>query len=70
MAAKRMLRMQWPLRIEKCFAAQCREVGSLLRCLDEWCAHEQGLDLYYPSHRHLTGGLRAVIDILREHSSR
>lgn len=40
--------------------------GRLIRCLDEWCAYDDGLFLYYPSRRHLSAGLRAMIDLLRE----
>ncbi len=39
--------------------------GALMRCLDDWCAPENGLYLYYPSRRHLSAGLRAVIDTLK-----
>jgi DNA-binding transcriptional LysR family regulator len=39
--------------------------GALIRCLDDWCAFDDGLFLYYPSRRYLSGGLRAVIDILK-----
>ncbi|MER9402947.1 LysR family transcriptional regulator [Mesorhizobium caraganae] len=39
--------------------------GALIRCLDDWCAPDDGLCLYYPSRRYLSSGLRAVIDILR-----
>jgi len=68
------------LMVEACFAGlstrpregrvwQHISANSLLRCLGEWFAVEQGLYLCYPSHRHLSGGLRAVIDVLRTHSS-
>jgi DNA-binding transcriptional LysR family regulator len=39
--------------------------GALIRCLDDWCAFDDGLCLYYPSRRYLSAGLRAVIDMLR-----
>jgi DNA-binding transcriptional LysR family regulator len=39
--------------------------GALLRCLDDWCAPDDGLFLYYPSRRYLSAGLRALIDMLR-----
>jgi DNA-binding transcriptional LysR family regulator len=39
--------------------------GSLIRCLDDWCAPENALYLYYPSRRYLSAGLRAVIDTLK-----
>lgn len=41
------------------------EDGSLLRCLDSWCAPDESLHLYYPSHRHLSAGLKALIHRLR-----
>lgn len=39
--------------------------GSLIRCLDEWCAPDDGLFLYYPSRRHASAGLRALIAQLK-----
>jgi DNA-binding transcriptional LysR family regulator len=39
--------------------------GALVRCLDEWCAFDDGLFLYYPSRRHVSAGLRALIGILK-----
>jgi DNA-binding transcriptional LysR family regulator len=45
-------------------AASLRD-GSLIRCLDEWCPLEEGLFLYFPSRKHQTAGLRAVIDALK-----
>lgn len=39
--------------------------GALIRCLDDWCAPDDGLFLYYPSRRHLSAGLRALIGMLR-----
>lgn len=41
------------------------ESGALIRCLDDWCAPEDGLYLYYPSHRHLSAGLKALIEVLK-----
>jgi DNA-binding transcriptional LysR family regulator len=41
------------------------EQGKLIRCLDDWCAPEEWLYLYYPDRRHLSAGLRAVIDVMR-----
>jgi DNA-binding transcriptional LysR family regulator len=39
--------------------------GTLIRCLDDWCAFDDGLHLYYPSRRHISAGLRALIDMLK-----
>ncbi|MDX8510262.1 LysR family transcriptional regulator [Mesorhizobium captivum] len=40
--------------------------GALIRCLDDWCAPDDGLFLYYPSRRHVSAGLRAVIDMMKK----
>jgi hypothetical protein len=34
--------------------------------LEDWTPPFPGLRLYYPRHRHMTAGLRAFIDLLRE----
>ncbi|WP_019832896.1 LysR family transcriptional regulator [Sphingomonas sp. PR090111-T3T-6A] len=39
--------------------------GQLVECLASWCAPEDWLYLYYPTRRHISAGLRAVIDALR-----
>jgi DNA-binding transcriptional LysR family regulator len=39
--------------------------GRLLECLALWCAPEDWLYLYYPARKHLSAGLRAVIEALR-----
>jgi DNA-binding transcriptional LysR family regulator len=39
--------------------------GRLIRCLDAWCAPEDWLYLYYPSRKHMSAGLRAVVEALR-----
>ena len=41
------------------------EAGTLRRCLEDWCAVRDDLFLYYPSRRHISGGLRALIDRLK-----
>ncbi|ATY31061.1 LysR family transcriptional regulator [Sphingomonas psychrotolerans] len=41
------------------------EAGRLIRCLDEWIVPEDWLYLYYPARRHMSAGLRAVIEALR-----
>jgi DNA-binding transcriptional LysR family regulator len=39
--------------------------GRLVRCLDEWCPPEDWFHLYYPSRRHMSAGLRAVVDAMK-----
>lgn len=41
------------------------ESGRLVACLSEWCPPEDGPYLYYPTRRHNSAGLRAVIEALR-----
>lgn len=41
------------------------ENGQLISCLEPWCAPEDWLYLYYPMRKHLSAGLRAVIETLR-----
>jgi DNA-binding transcriptional LysR family regulator len=40
--------------------------GHLQAVLEDWTPPFPGLRLYYPRHRHMTAGLRAFIDLLRE----
>jgi DNA-binding transcriptional LysR family regulator len=40
--------------------------GKLQAVLEDWTPLFPGLRLYYPRHRHMTAGLRAFIDLLRE----
>jgi DNA-binding transcriptional LysR family regulator len=40
--------------------------GALRAVLEDWTPPFPGLRLYYPRHRHMTAGLRAFIDLLRE----
>ena len=39
--------------------------GALVRCLEDWCAPEDWLYLYYPSRRNMSAGLRTVIEAMR-----
>jgi len=39
--------------------------GALMRVLDPWCEAQEWLHLYFPSRRHVSAGLRAVIEALR-----
>jgi DNA-binding transcriptional LysR family regulator len=40
--------------------------GTLQAVLEDWTPPFPGLRLYYPGHRHMTAGLRAFVDMLRE----
>ena len=40
--------------------------GTLRAVLDAWTPPFPGLRLYYPRHRHMTAGLRAFVDMIRE----
>ena len=40
--------------------------GDLQAVLEDWTPPFPGLCLYYSGHRHMTAGLRAFIDMLRE----
>lgn len=40
--------------------------GTLRAVLDAWTPPFPGLCLYYPRHRHMTAGLRAFVDMVRE----
>jgi DNA-binding transcriptional LysR family regulator len=42
------------------------EAGELHIVLEDWTPPFPGLRLYYPGHRHMTAGLRAFVDLLRE----
>ena len=40
--------------------------GALRAVLEDWTPPFPGLRLYYPPHRHMTAGLRAFVDLLKE----
>jgi hypothetical protein len=52
------------------------EVPDLLQCyierrklravLEDWCPRIPGLFLYYPGHRHVPPGLKALIEVVKE----
>jgi DNA-binding transcriptional LysR family regulator len=50
----------WDYRVSSHLAS-----GALVRCLDDWCVFDDSLFLYYPSRRHVSAGLRALIEFLR-----
>jgi len=39
--------------------------GSLRYCLEDWCNTEENLFLYFPSRKHQSAGLRALIDMMK-----
>lgn len=47
-------------------AADAIQDGRLERVLEAWCPAYPGLCLYYSGHRHVSPGLRALIDVLTE----
>src|SRR5580698_4361924 len=44
--------------------------GTLRAVLEDWTPPFPGLRLYYPPHRHMTAGLRAFVDMLKEENRR
>ena len=39
--------------------------GQLKTCLEQWCAVDEDLFLYFPSRKHQSAGLRALTEILK-----
>jgi DNA-binding transcriptional LysR family regulator len=50
------------------FSDVARHLGSgrLIRVLEDWTPSYPGLCLYYPSRRHLSAGMRALVDLVHE----
>lgn len=46
-------------------AAAYLHCGHLQRCLEDWCTLEESLFLYFPSRKHQSAGLRAIIDAMK-----
>lgn len=46
----------------------CKDIehGRLIRVLEDWTPPFPGLSVYYPSHRHVSAGLRAFLSVVRE----
>ncbi|QRO02117.1 LysR family transcriptional regulator [Archangium violaceum] len=40
--------------------------GHLVTVLDDWCPSFPGLRLYYPRHRYVPAGLKALVELIRE----
>jgi DNA-binding transcriptional LysR family regulator len=53
--------------VHELVAAPHLRSGTLTTVLSDWCPEIDGLCLYYPGHRHVPAGLKAFIDMLREH---
>lgn len=46
-------------------AAPYLKDGRLQRCLDDWCTVDESVFLYFPSRRHQSAGLRALIEAMK-----
>lgn len=46
-------------------AAPYLRSGMLQRCLEDWCSVDEGLFLYFPSRRHQSAGLRALVETMK-----
>lgn len=47
-------------------AAEALAAGQLVRLMEDWTPAYPGLCLYYPGHRYVQAGLRALIQLIRE----
>jgi len=39
--------------------------GQLINCLEDWCTVEEPLFLYFPSRKHQSAGLKALIELMK-----
>ncbi|SVK37480.1 LysR family transcriptional regulator [Luteibacter aegosomatis] len=39
--------------------------GRLRRCLEDWCTVDESVFLYFPSRKHQSAGLRALVEIMK-----
>ncbi|MCB5206808.1 LysR family transcriptional regulator [Methylovorus mays] len=39
--------------------------GRLRRCLEDWCTTDESVFLYFPSRKHQSAGLRALVEIMK-----
>lgn len=46
-------------------AATCLRDGRLKRCLEDWCDFDETPFLYFPSRKHQSAGLRALIEAMK-----
>lgn len=48
------------------YIREALERGELVSVLNDWVQPFAGLRLYYPGHRHVPPGLRALVAMIRE----
>src|ERR1700733_8388893 len=56
--------------ITRSLAARDLETGNLIQLLADWTPPYPGLAIYYPRNRHLSAGMRALIDFVRTSARR
>ncbi|MDB5696967.1 MAG: transcriptional regulator [Sphingomonas bacterium] len=39
--------------------------GRLIACMEDWIVPEDWLYIYYPTRKHMTAGLGAIVEMLR-----